>query len=80
MIAEALAAFKERAEIVRKNLDARSYELVQVSINTSGGQPPPPHRMQMESMVMIASRVAPPALEGGNSRISVHINGTIELE
>jgi len=80
LIAEALAAFKARAEIVRKNLSARSYELVQVSINTSGGQPPRPHRMQMDARVMSASRVAPPALEGGSSRMTVHINGTIELE
>jgi predicted secreted protein len=80
LIAEALAAFKARAEIVRKNLGARSYEIVQVSINTSGGQPPRPMRMEMDARVMSASKVAPPALEGGSSRISVHVNGTVELE
>lgn len=80
LIAEALAAFKERAEIVRKNLGARSYELVQVSINTSGGQPPMHHRVEMDSGVMSASRVAAPALEGGSSRMAVHIGATIELE
>jgi len=79
LIAEALAAFKARAEIVRKNLDARSYELVDASINTSGGQPPQPVRMEMD-MRMRTAAVAPPALEGGSSRISVYVNGTIELE
>lgn len=80
LIAEVLEAFKERAEIVRKNLGARSYQVVQVSINTSGGQPPRPLRMEMDARVMSASNVAPPALEGGSSRIAVHVNGTVELE
>jgi predicted secreted protein len=78
LIAEALAAFKARAEIVRKNLGAADYELVQVSINTQGGSPPRP--MLMESRAMSVSKVAPPALEGGTSRLTVHVNGTVELE
>jgi predicted secreted protein len=79
LIAEALAAFKERAEIVRKSLGARSYELVQVSINNSSGGPPQPYRMEMDSMMKTTSQVAP-ALEAGNSQISVYVTGTIELD
>jgi len=78
LIADALAAFKARAEIVRENLGAADYELVQVSINTQGGTQP--RRMDMEARVMSASRVAPPALEGGSSRLTVHVNGSVELE
>lgn len=78
LIAEALAAFKARAEIVRKNLGATDYELVQVSINTDGGSQPRP--MMMEARAMSVSKVAPPALEGGSSRLTVHVNGTVELE
>ena len=78
LIAEALAAFKARAEIVRKNLGAADYELVQVTINTQGGTQPRP--MMMEARAMSVSRVAPPALEGGSSRLTVHVNGSVELE
>jgi predicted secreted protein len=78
LIAEVLVAFKARAEIVRENLGASHYEIVELSINTQGGSPPRP--MFAEARAMAASKVAPPALEGGTSRLSVHVNGTIELE
>lgn len=79
LVAEVLAAFRARAEIVRRSLGARSYEIVQISINTQGGAPPRPVRMmamEMESR----SQVRAPALEGGSSRIVVHANGTIEFD
>jgi predicted secreted protein len=78
LIAEALTAFKARAEIVRENLGASHYEIVVISINTQGGSPLRP--AFAETRAMGASKVAPPALEGGTSRLSVHVNGTIELE
>jgi predicted secreted protein len=78
LIAEALTAFKARAEIVRENLGASHYEIVQLSINTGGGPQVRPALMEVRAMG--ASKVAPPALEGGTSRLSIHVNGTIELE
>lgn len=78
LIAEALTAFKARAEIVRENLDASHYEIVEISIGTQGG--PPPRPMFAEARATVAAKVAPPALEGGTSRLSVQVNGTIELE
>jgi len=78
LIAEALTAFKARAEIVRQNLGASHYEIVDLSIDTQGGQPPRP--VFAEARVMAATQVPPPALEGGTSRLSVRVGGTIELE
>ena len=78
LIAEALTAFKARAQIVRENLGASHYEIVQLAINTQGG--PPVRPVFMEARAMSAARVAPPALKGGTSRLSVHVTGTIELE
>jgi predicted secreted protein len=78
LIAEALGAFKARAEIVRENLGASRYQIVQLSIGTQGG--PPPRPVFAEARAMSRSKVAPPALEGGTSRLSIQVNGTIELE
>jgi len=75
LIAEALAAFKARAQIVRTNLDSAGYELVEISINTGGGAPVP---MRGYARTMKAE-VAQPAFESGTSELSVHVNGTIEL-
>jgi predicted secreted protein len=79
LVAEVLAAFRARAEIVRNSLGAKGYEIVQVAINTQGGRPM--RGYAMEAMAMESRAVAKaPALEGGSSRISVHANGTIEFD
>jgi predicted secreted protein len=78
LIAQALAAFKQRAELVRKQFAAKGYRLVNVSINTGSGQPVPLMRgMAMEAM---DKSVAPPALEAGTSILSVNVGGMIELQ
>jgi predicted secreted protein len=63
---------------VRTKLGARGYEIVHIQVETPGGPPVSPMRMQ--AMAMAEARVAPPALEGGTSTLRVDANGTIELE
>ncbi len=79
LIEEALAAFKARAELVRRNLGASGYEIVRIGIGTPGGMPPPHPMMEMRAMAADA-KVAPPAVEGGTSRVTVDLDATIELE
>jgi len=79
LVAEVLAAFRSRAEIIRESLGARSYEIVQISINTQGGverRQAPMMAMEMES----TAQVRAPAVEGGSSRIVTYANGTIEFD
>lgn len=76
LIAQSLEAFKLRAELVRKQLAAKGYRIVDVSINTGGGQPVP----MMRGLAMEAAPVAPPALEAGTSMLSLIVSGTIELQ
>jgi len=77
LIAQALDAFKQRAELVRKQLAAKGYRIVDVSINTGGGQPVP---IMMRAAAMEAASVAPPAVEAGTSTLSVNVGGVIELQ
>lgn len=78
LIAQALDAFKQRAELVRKQLAAKGYRLVDVSINSGGGQPVP--LMRGVAMEAMEKTVAPPALEAGTSVLNVSVGGTIELQ
>lgn len=78
LIEEALAAFKARAELVRKNLGAKGYAIVALGIDTPEA-PRPPRPMLRAAGMADASKVEP-AVEAGTSRISVHVNATIELE
>lgn len=77
LVSEVLQAFQARAELVRKNLGASGYQIDNVSIDTGHHGSPP--RMRMEARTMSAD-VAPPAVEGGSSRVSVAANGSIMLE
>jgi predicted secreted protein len=76
IIDEALAAFRARADRVRAKLGARSYELVNLQIGTGSSRPPP---MPMRAMGVMAEAATAPALEGGTSKVTAHIQATIEL-
>jgi len=77
LIVQALDAFKRRAELVRKNLAAKGYRIVDVSINSGGGIPVP---VMMRAASLESKSLAPPALEAGTSTLSVSVSGVIELQ
>ncbi len=77
LIAQTLDAFKQRAELVRKRLAAKGYRIVDVAINTGGGQAAP---IMMRAAAMEASSIAPPAVEAGTSTLSVNVSGVVELQ
>jgi len=78
LVAEALQAFQERAELVRRSFGATGYRLVEVHVGTGGGGPPPVGPM-MRTMAADAEMM-PPAVEGGTSEITVSASGAIELK
>lgn len=74
---EAIAAFKARAEILRKALGGRGYKLQNVSVASSYNAPQP--RFAMARAAASAQEVAAPSLEAGVSQITVTANGSIEV-
>ena len=79
LIARALEAFKQRADLVRKQLAAKGYRIVDVSIN-QGGFAPVPRPMMRAAASMPEASVAPPAVQAGTSTLSVNVSGVIELQ
>ncbi len=76
LVTEVLAAFRSRADLVRKGLGAKGYAIDEVSIGTGG--PSPIRHVRMEALASAAP--APPAVEEGVTRLVVTANGTIVLE
>ncbi len=76
LIVQALDAFKQRAELVRRQFAAKGYRIVGVSINSGGAQPVP----MMRAQAVQAASLAPPAVEAGSSTLSVNVGGNIELQ
>ena len=77
LLVDALAAFRARAELVRKELGAAAYRLVELRVDGGGGPQPMP-RVAMAMEMRAAS--TPPALEPGTRDVQVTVTGTIELE
>ena len=59
LVVEAIGAFKRRAKLVREQLDARSFEIVDLSIDTGGGVVVPRRRVGRVLMAE-AAQVGPP--------------------
>jgi len=79
LIKKALFAFRDRAQLVQDTMGAKSYSIVDVSIQTgdSGG---PMYDDQAPRMEMMRSAVSTePAIEAGSSRVSVQVYGRIQL-
>lgn len=70
--AEAIAAFEERARLVRDAMKAKGYRLRDLQF--SGGESARP----MYAMARQAS--APPAIEPGTTRVLITVSGTIQLQ
>lgn len=70
---DALRAFETRAQLIADTL-GRRYRIAHLAVGDHGLQPMP----RMRAAVM-AAEAAPAPLEGGESRVSVHVSGRIEL-
>ena len=78
LIEQALGDFRERAELVRRSLDARSWRAHEVSIGASHALRPV-QRHQLRALGYAAQN-AGVAAEPGSSRVMVHVQATIVLE
>lgn len=78
LIAEALAAFEERARVVRDAMKAKGYRARDLQVS-AGGAPPRPV-FAMAARAMAAEGVAQPAIEPGSARIVITVSGTIQLQ
>ena len=76
LIPEALAAFDQRARLVRDAMKAKSYRMR--DLNLSGSEPGRP--VFAMARAAAASPMAPPAVEPGTTRILVMVSGTVQLQ
>jgi predicted secreted protein len=74
VIADALAAFRARADLVRESMKAGGYRIRSIDIGTAGGSPGP-----LPMARATAATPAPIALETGVSQITVTVSGSIQL-
>jgi predicted secreted protein len=76
LIPEALAAFEERARLVRDAMKAKGHRVRNLQL--SGSEPVRPVFAAARSMA--AQSVAQPAVEPGTTRILITVSGTVQLQ
>jgi predicted secreted protein len=76
LIPEALAAFDERARVVRDAMKAKGYRVRDLQL--SGSEPARPVFAMARSMA--SQSVAQPAVEPGATRIVITVSGTVQLQ
>lgn len=75
---DALGRFTERAKAVAETLGRRSYRLVRLNLNDNQA-PPVPIMRGMVAEAQAGAVPAPARIEAGTQRITVTVNGEIEL-
>jgi len=78
LIAEALAAFDERARVVRDAMKAKAYRVQHLQV--SPGAAPPRPMAAMASRSLSAESAAAPAIEPGSTHILITVSGTLQLQ
>lgn len=80
LIGQALEAFRQRAELVRRQFAGRGYRVVDVSINTADSRPLPVLRAEALEIGSLAKSAAPVPVQAGTSTVTVSVGGVIELQ
>ncbi len=75
LIEEAMIAFKQRVELIKKHMDNKNVRIVNLHVNTGGGYPTP---VYAENRMMSMSSKNSPAVEAGTSNISVTVSGSVQ--
>ncbi len=78
LIEEGIAQFKRRAGVIQKSMSASNWKMMNMNVNTSGARPQM-RAMMMKDSAMMEAAAAPAPMEGGESQLSVSVNGSIQL-
>ena len=79
LIKEAVAAFKQRAQLTTEVLGGKSYKLISLSFN-NGNFTPLRARMLSAKSAFMDSASAVPEVEAGSSEVSLNAEGVIEVQ
>lgn len=77
---EAITAFRDKAALVTSAWGAKRYELVQMTIGSTGNDYRPPMQMRAMAMKMESDSMPAQDMAGGESRVRISVNGSIELQ
>ncbi|MCX7205724.1 MAG: SIMPL domain-containing protein [Proteobacteria bacterium] len=79
LIEEGLQAFKQRANLIQKGFSGKSWKMINVNVNTAGGNRPQPVMMMRSASPEMGKYAADAPIESGESRLTVNVSGSIQV-
>ncbi|MEQ8288908.1 MAG: SIMPL domain-containing protein [Gammaproteobacteria bacterium] len=76
LIDEAMQAFKQRVELLKKHMDGDNVRVITLDVNTGHGSPRP---VYAEARMMSMKADSAPAVEAGTSSLTVTVNGSVQF-
>lgn len=76
LIEEAMIAFKQRVDIIKKHMDDKNVRIVNMHVNTGGSHDRP---IYAETRMMAMDSKSAPAVEAGTSKITVIVSGSVQF-
>ena len=80
LLEQAIAAFNARAQLVTQSLNAHSYKLVNLNLNSQGGYPPPLYARSVMMSPKMADEAVSPQIEAGDTLLKMTADGVIEVQ
>lgn len=78
LIAQAIHAFEQRAQLVKTTMRRSGYQLVDMDINTANGPAPRPY-IRSSALTTNAVAKSAPTIVAGSKKLTVNIRGTVQL-
>ncbi|MFT4560351.1 MAG: putative secreted protein [Gammaproteobacteria bacterium] len=78
LIAEALALYRRRADLVTRELARKQYRVVQLNIDAQGARPS--HTVYSTRGIAAKGVATAPAIEAGAQTLTVNVSGNIEID
>lgn len=79
LIEEAMQAFKQRVEIVKKGMAEKNYRIINLNINSGSNYSQPMYMRQERSKMASMDSVAAPAVSSGTSKVTVTVSGSVQF-
>ncbi len=80
LIDEALEAFRERADLISKSMNASGYRVIHAGVNTDDHRAPMFREAMAADMQVRNKAVSAPSIDAGTSQITVAVHGEIQLQ
>lgn len=74
-----ISGFRKKADLIVKSMGGKEYKIVSMDVNENGSGPILNYNNRRLDMAMNVAPVSEPGIESGESNLTVHVSGSIQI-